>query len=718
MNNQIVLENKKFSLTINPDCSLESLIYKSLNEECLYQGEKFSAFAITEERPYNNEIKLAYPNKKLTFQGNRIRKEDNKLIIGFELVLFEAVVEYDITDDYITFSLCDFIVPPTAFGSHALVTPPVYSFRLLQLPVTDRTNFGEWLNVMWDDKIAVNLLANAPHTIIDAEKRNGYHIFTAETYRDIKLKNSSASLIVTDTSNLLDSIDKLEHDYDLPKGVESRLRAETYRSIYWSPYVYPENVDEHIAYAKKGGFKMMMLYYTSVTRQTKGYETCGDYTLNEHYPNGISDVVAMLDKIKAAGITPGLHFLHPHIGLDTKYISPVADRRLNISRYFTLSRDIGTDDTTIYVDQNPTGAILHERASILNFGGELIHYESYSAEYPYCFKGCTRGFRNTNIIPHSLGTIGGILDISEYGAESVHIDQKTDLQDEVADEIAKVYDAGFEFLYYDGSEGTQPPFEFNVPNSQYRVYKKLGKAPLFCEGAAKSHFSWHILSGGNAFDIFPPAVFKKSIVKYPFEQAGRMKNDFTRVNFGWWSFMPDTQADIYEYGASRAAAWNAPITIQAYPEKFVAHNRTDDIFEVLRRWSDARDNHFFTPKQLEALKNPDQEHTLLINEKGEYELVPYTQIENAAKGSGEIRAFVFERNDRNYVVYWHSTDSAKIALKLDADKLILEEDIGKGSLEITKDGDSVILAADNKKYLSSTLSREELIAAFENATIL
>jgi len=197
-----------------------------------------------------------------------------------------------------------------------------------------------------------------------------------------------------------------------------------------------------------------------------------------------------------------------------------------------------------------------------------------------------------------------------------------------------------------------------------------------------------------------------------------MKNDFTRVNFGWWSFMPDTQADIYEYGASRAAAWNAPITIQANPEEFVAHNRTDDIFEVLRRWSDARDNHFFTPKQLEALKNPDQEHTLLINEKGEYELVPYTQIENAAKGSGEIRAFVFERNDRNYVVYWHSTDSAKIALKLDADKLILEEDIGKGSLEITKDGDSVILAADNKKYLSSTLSREELIAAFENATIL
>ena len=79
---------------------------------------------------------------------------------------------------------------------------------------------------------------------------------------------------------------------------------------------------------------------------------------------------------------------------------------------------------------------------------------------------------------------------------------------------------------------------------------------------------------------------------------------------------------------------------------------------------------------------------------------------------------IIERNDRNYVVYWHSTDSAKIALKLDADKLILEEDIGKGSLEITKDGDSVILAADNKKYLSSTLSREELITAFENATIL
>jgi hypothetical protein len=40
------------------------------------------------------------------------------------------------------------------------------------------------------------------------------------------------------------------------------------------------------------------------------------------------------------------------------------------------------------------------------------------------------------------------------------------------------------------------------------MYKLFDKAPIFSEGAAKSHFSWHMITGGNAFDMFTYDVFK------------------------------------------------------------------------------------------------------------------------------------------------------------------------------------------------------------------
>ena len=62
------------------------------------------------------------------------------------------------------------------------------------------------------------------------------------------------------------------------------------------------------------------------------------------------------------------------------------------------------------------------------------------------------------------------------------------LPDEIADKIANAYNQGFEFTYFDGSEGTNPPFEYHVSNAQYKVYSRMNKKPLFCEGAAKTHF--------------------------------------------------------------------------------------------------------------------------------------------------------------------------------------------------------------------------------------
>jgi len=719
----IVIENENVKLVIREDGISKSLLYKPGNEECLVKGENIPIFSVTQERPYNNEIKLAYPNKKMTFNADSIRREGNKLIVGFELIPYEAVILIKETSDYIGFSFDHFIVAPGDYRVK-ITPPPAAELCFIQLPVKNREHFGEWLNVSWDNNISVNLLGTDPYARIDAEKRNGYRIMKADAVKAIKLKGVGAALIVCKTESLLDKIARVEEDYHLPLGVKSRRNPITKLSYYWSSNVNPGNVEKHLKYAKMGGFRNMMLYYTSFTN-SNGYRNLGNYDWGPMFPNGKTDLENMLKKIKKEGILPGFHFLHSHIGRDSRYVTPIPDSRLNLRRLYTLAKMLSKKDTVIYIEQNPEGTIMADGCRVLKIGTEFISYKNYTTSPPYKFTGCTRGVDKTTINSRQAGDIFGLVDISEFGATSIYLDQNTDLQDEIAEKIANIYDAGFMFVYFDGSEGVNSPFWYNVAAAQYRVFKLLKPEPVFAEGAAKTHFSWHMLSGGNAFDIFSPEEIKEKTREWPAEEAPRMQEDFTRVNFGWLGYrVPDentigTQPDMLEYVTSRAAAWDCPVSIHANLQKLDSHPRTSDNLEVLRRWEEVRANNWLTKEQKQELKNLDQEHILLINENKEFELQPYDQIKNVAGGSRDIRAFIFQRQNDLYVVYWHISGSKKLELPLNKSDVKLYETLGKEEkVESAKKG-LVVIPVSNRRYLKvSNITREQLINAFTRAKIL
>lgn len=724
VNRDIVLESRDFRLVIGEDAVAKSLLVKATGEECLALGEEMALFSVTQERPFNNEVKLAHPNKRTTYQANRLRQQGNQLIVNFEIVPVEAVIEVKQTEAYIAFTLVGFNVQPEHYDNLKMDKPPVAELRLIQLPVKNRAHFGEWLNVSWDEQAAVNVLSVSPYGIVDSERRRGYRVMSADVRRSLKLKNCTAVLIAAPAGQLMENIDQLEHDYGMPLGVESRRASKINASAYHSTNVTPLNVDEHIKYAKMGGFRMMLIYYTSMFKEKDGYILNGNYDYRDEYPNGAEDLKKMLAHIKGNGITPGIHFLQTHIGLESRYVTPVADHRLNLTRQFMLARPLGTEDTVIYVESNPEGTVMDEACRVLKFGGELISYEAYTTEYPYCFTGCRRGHFNTNVTEHPIGEIGGILDISEFGAISVYIDQNTSLQDEIAQKLGEIYDCGFEFVYFDGSEGTNAPFEVHVPNAQYRVYKRFSKKPIYTEGAAKAHFSWHFLSGGNAFDVFKPPIFKAMIDKFPMEEAPRMREDFTRLNFGWWGYWkpgespdaePGTQPDMIEYGSSRSIAWDCPVTMLTDLEKYENHPRTKDNLEVMKRWEDIRESGWLTPEQKDMLRRPGQEYILLVNEEKQFELVPYRQITDDQPG---LRAFMFERQGARWVVYWHTFGEGTLALPMKAQDIEVRDALYEDALSIDEAEDGVRLPIGGRRYLKTARSEAEVLAAFEKARLL
>lgn len=726
--NDVVIENDQMRLVIGANAVPKSLMNKSNQEECLARNVNISISAITQKRPYNNEIKLAYPCEERTFSANAIKREGDLLVIKYELIHYKALIRINIKPGYIEFKLEGFALNgEDDFGLGVMMKhPAVWKISFLQLPVKERTYYGDWLQVVWDKQVATNFLATGPFARIEAFKNKDYFLMRASAEREMKLKGVSVALITCSTNKLLDNIERVEEDFELAPGVKSRRRKEYRYSYYWTGDINSTNIDRHLKYAKLGGFRAMSIYYFAFL-EGKGYQYTGDYKWDRKlFPNGKSDLKQLLDKIKKEGITPGIHTLHSFIGLNSKYVSPVPDHRLNLVQRFTLSAPLGKEDTTVFVDEDPGTIEMTDGRRVLKVGTELISYTGYTDDKPYRITGCIRGALQTKPDSHPAGLIIGVLDISEFGARSVYINQDNDLQDEMAEKIADFYDAGFQFCYYDGSEGVNAPFWCNIARAQWRVHKRLNPQPLFAEGAAKTHFSWHMLSRGNAFDVFKPEVLKEEIKKHPVTEAPRMKANFSHLNFGWLGyFLPDentigTQPDMLEYVASRAAAWDCHISMQSNLKKFDDHLRTPDNFEVMRRWEEIRVNDWLTEEQKLSLQNLEQEHILLINEKNEFELQSYDQITNVAGNSREIRAFIFERGGNLYVVYWHISGAKKLVLSLDSKKITVMDSLEKkSSVAFSKQSGRVVIPVSNRRYIKfSRITRDQVITAFQNAIIM
>ena len=706
----ITLETSAMRLVVGTNACTKSLVIKANGEECLDVREGLPLFSVTQDRPFNNEIKLTYPNCQTTYPANSVRREGDELVVGFEIAPYEARVKVRESKGHLLFELAGFVVKPRGYGSLKMTLPPVKSFRLVQLPVKNREHFGDWLNVIWDDAAATAVVGGGVMTVIGSEKRHGFRLLTADADRELELVGAKAAIVAAKADAFLGCMEDMEIACGLPNGVESRRRKEINQSIYWVSSVTPKDIDAHIALAKQGGFRLMLMYYTCFCG-SYGYGGMGPYEIRPEYKNGIESVKEMLDKIKAAGITPGLHVLQTFIGFKSPYVTPVADHRLNLVRHFTLSRPLGTDNGDIYVEENPAACPTNEPSRILKFGGELIHYEGFTTKRPYRFTGIQRGDKATNVVPHPLGEIGGILDVCEYGAYSCYIDQNTSLQDEIAEKIARIYNAGFRFMYFDGSEGATAPYGIHVANAQYKVVSRMKEPSLFTEGAAKAHFDWHFLSGANAFDIFPPEKFKAMIVKWPQYEAPLMRQNFSRLNFGWWGlWLPGeklrngditigTQPDMWEFGTSRAAAWDCPATLQVSVQKYRNHPRIDDLMEVMRRWEDVRAKDWLTPAQKEELKSATQEHHLYINAKGEYELFPIEMLPTP-DGTKFLRGFVFTREGRRVVAYWHTSGSGTVCMALG------------------NDGAKLTLPADHIRYVETDLPVDAVRKAFQAAEMV
>ncbi len=658
------------------------------------------------------------PLRQLHFRPTACAAIEDRLIVSFALVGYEATIQLKVTDAYIGFTL-----ERLEYKGYTSLRPkrqtPIDECVFFQIPVRNRKYFGDWLNVMWDEHVAVNVLGTDHYARIDATPCGDYQLLRAGTVDSVKTEGVGGALITTATARLLDRIAQVEEDYRLPQGVESRRSKEYKQSYYELLSTTPADADRHIKYARQGGFRTLDFYYRSFSK------TSGHFPLRPDYPNGMEDVKQIVSKIDQAGIIPGIHIHYNKADKGDEYVTPVPDPRLNIRNSFTLREALNSTSNTISIEENPRQCTLDKDRRILKIQNELIAYENYTTTAPYQFLNCERGALGTQPSSYAVGCRVGLLDVDTWPL-FVRFTQDTDIQEEVAQRLAKIYsEAGFKFVYFDGAEDVPgPDYWYTVSRAQWIVYKTLNPAPLFAEGACKSHFSWHILTRGNAFDVFKPEVFKAAIRAYPAAEAPQVAKDFTSINFGWIGYWAPshetigTQPDMIEYATSRAAAWDCPVSLVGNLPQLDAHPRTPDNLETIKRWEDVRAKNWLTAKQKTMLKDLDQEHTLLIDEQGEFELVPYSQITNVAGSDRPARAFVFQRSHKTYVGYWHTSGAAQLEVPLKGGGIQLMAKLGK-PLNMRQTNAGITIPIEGRMYLDcGEVPRESVFTAFQNARIV
>jgi len=117
------------------------------------------------------------------------------------------------------------------------------------------------------------------------------------------------------------------------------------------------------------------------------------------------------------------------------------------------------------------------------------------------------------------------------------------------------------------------------------------------------------------------------------------------------------------------------------------------------------------------LKDPCREHILLVDEKGQFELQAYDQIEGAAQGNTDIRAFIFNRSGKTYVVYSHNSGEGKLALKPCNGKVHLFKELGC-EIPVREENDLIIIPAGDRYYLEMDVDKGGAIATFRDAQVL
>ena len=412
----------------------------------------------------------------------------------------------------------------------------------------------------------------------------------AVTYAKHQLFPTQFALIATDPEHWSDTVERMQHAANLPSpkpgGAWRDASRYVHQSYFFLTYFNVNEYDAALAFAKRGGFKQILLL------QNSWCKTTGHFEVNEeNFPGGLPTLRATIEKFRSEGIRFGLHFLAASIDPPDPYLTPVPDKRFVTGHTDTLTADLDKETTTVPLagdaKQFPTGQDSYMGSGqVVRIDDELIQYGETG---PDGLTQCTRGLYGTTVAEHKAGAQVAHF-VRAYGYHMYDLD--TDFPEEIAANFARVAnELPLDMIYFDGSELLQRP-EDHRDHWYYNArlhrafYDAVNDKNILYQGSSCSPCSWHQLLRSASADGHD------DLKAYLEERSGAflsMARDHMPLDIGWYyGYDRNATPDMYEYVLGATIGYDSSMSFQASVGAAMAHPFIGEILDMIRTYEELR----------------------------------------------------------------------------------------------------------------------------------
>ncbi len=516
---------------------------------------------------------------------------------------------------------------------------------------------------------------------------------------DGKLTGSAIALFGTKEDRVLDVIEKIELREGLPHSTLNGVwvkRSPDANKPYFITTFTEENIDECLVYTKKLGFNS--LYHGHP------FKNWGHFDLIEkQFPNGYTGMKSCVEKANAEGIRIGVHTLTNFTTTNDSYVTPVPDKHLMTFCKTKITKPVSKTDTEIFIE-NPDKYDFKNTNQTVRIGDELIKFSGVTKEAPYKLLNCKRGAYKTVVASHEAGA--DVARLVDHGYKVFFPDFT--LQKEMISNLSTFFnETGIGQLDFDGHEGGwgTGEGEFGMDYFSDEFIKEVNHEVR--NGSSRSnHYYWHVNSYINWGEPWYGG-FTKSQGHYRYKNQALLKRNYIPNMLGWFLLTPKTTVQEFEYMLARSAGYDAGYALFSSIESFKKNSEFEKIALAIRTWEEARLRKIFNEKQIEVLKNVNNDFSLRKIDNNNFELQYYKkenfELENITVQPGQpndisVDVDCAEEQGLYFVIgaVGESGSINQITIEFNSIETITIDRELKPNWQITYRGDNQVLVYDEK----------------------
>jgi hypothetical protein len=510
----------------------------------------------------------------------------------------------------------------------AEITGDFYSLQFARVPLT--------IDYLKDDFAACAMSRKLNTKTLDFPGKS--NLLGGQCFNALGYESAGVFLLGMPEVQLREIMKKVANTYmpgEMPVNRTGGPYATDIPNNYDSYYITGETiteqqVDEWVANLSRFGVNQIDFHQGEMFRQ-------GDFLFNKKtYPNGVADFRKTSEAFHNHGFMTGLHTYSEFLSEQSKYVTPVPHKDLDVMRTFTLAADLNMNDQTVQVDESTTDVseitgFFVRNSKVIRIDDELIVFEKPSRSAPYGFTSCKRGAYGTRISTHQKGVpVEHMTHMFFLFAPK----KDSELFLEIARETARTYnEGGFDMIYLDALDGTYSLVDDDELTWYYEalfvneILKYVKTAPLL-EYSTFSPSLWYGRSRMGAWDE-PRRGYRHFFEKHIEENQATADRLYLPGQMGWLTLcppLPDNkdnyqyhimfQEDV-EYLGAKVLAYNYGLSYIGIDAK----NAKPRVFrngEILKDYDSLRRARHFTTETLQHLRDPNTDFLLQHSGKDWY----------------------------------------------------------------------------------------------------